>query len=333
MQRKDLTGQIFHKLTALQYGKSKYNPSRPNEEVTAWICLCECGNKKNILTSSLLSGNTKSCYECSYWRYKQQIQQLNNICGIYKIINPITNQEYIGSSVDIGSRLKRHCSDFKNGTKLRANKSFQKDWENHNHDKQLWEMICIKEFKNTEKELQKMMIEEAQLITSSKNVYNYIKISPEPKLSKKDKENFWNRVDKSQGENLCWNWIDDTNETTRYGHFYKRENNKTIKTYAHKLAYYLIKGQWVVGLCLCHTCDNTKCVNPKHLKPRSSRYNAQDRVNKDRHHKCKSRCTNEQLQEMKQMRMEGSTYSEIANRFNCSNTHIPWLFKKNNIDV
>lgn len=49
--RIDLTGRKFNKLTALEF----------LEETNEWICQCECGNKKRVLTGNLVSGNTKSC--------------------------------------------------------------------------------------------------------------------------------------------------------------------------------------------------------------------------------------------------------------------------------
>lgn len=51
----DLIGQKFRRLIVDKYiGKNKYGQS-------LWLCRCNCGNKKIIVGSSLLSGNTKSC--------------------------------------------------------------------------------------------------------------------------------------------------------------------------------------------------------------------------------------------------------------------------------
>ena len=52
---KDLTGQKFGRLTVLKYIKST-KTGKP-----IWLCECDCGNKKEILGESLLSGNTRSC--------------------------------------------------------------------------------------------------------------------------------------------------------------------------------------------------------------------------------------------------------------------------------
>lgn len=49
-KRLDLRGKVFGRLTAFSiYDKEK------------WNCICECGNKKKIITDHLVSGHTKSC--------------------------------------------------------------------------------------------------------------------------------------------------------------------------------------------------------------------------------------------------------------------------------
>lgn len=50
----DLTNQKFGKLTAI-----KRAPSRSNK--TYWLCLCECGNTKEIQTTHLTTGAISSC--------------------------------------------------------------------------------------------------------------------------------------------------------------------------------------------------------------------------------------------------------------------------------
>ena len=51
----DLIGKKFERLIVLERAK---HGSRHD---TSWLCLCDCGNKKNIGGSALKSGNTKSC--------------------------------------------------------------------------------------------------------------------------------------------------------------------------------------------------------------------------------------------------------------------------------
>jgi hypothetical protein len=56
---KDLTGEKYGKLTVKAYIGKKNNNN-------AWLCLCDCGNEKVILSNNITSGHTKSC-GCSYY--------------------------------------------------------------------------------------------------------------------------------------------------------------------------------------------------------------------------------------------------------------------------
>lgn len=52
---KDITGQKFGRLTAL-YRLRNYHDTH-----TYWLCMCECGNFKEVYLGSLTSGATTSC--------------------------------------------------------------------------------------------------------------------------------------------------------------------------------------------------------------------------------------------------------------------------------
>jgi len=54
----NLIGYQFGKLKVIEEA-TKYK-SKSNER-TRWICKCKCGNTKEIVSTSLTSGNTKSC--------------------------------------------------------------------------------------------------------------------------------------------------------------------------------------------------------------------------------------------------------------------------------
>ena len=55
----DLTGQKFNKLTVLEFGYAKQQPS--GRIYYFWKCQCECGNIKYVSTKGLRHGGTKSC--------------------------------------------------------------------------------------------------------------------------------------------------------------------------------------------------------------------------------------------------------------------------------
>lgn len=60
MLRKDLTGQKFGRLTAIEPG-SPAKIGKKRKHRTTWICECECGNRITVMTSNLLRGNSTSC--------------------------------------------------------------------------------------------------------------------------------------------------------------------------------------------------------------------------------------------------------------------------------
>jgi len=52
---KDLTGQVFSRLTVLERTEERIG------ELVMWRCRCECGNEKNAASSFLISGSVRSC--------------------------------------------------------------------------------------------------------------------------------------------------------------------------------------------------------------------------------------------------------------------------------
>lgn len=54
--KKDLTGQVFDRLTAIAPTEK-----RSNNGSVIWHCECQCGNKKQVEVSGLTSGNVRSC--------------------------------------------------------------------------------------------------------------------------------------------------------------------------------------------------------------------------------------------------------------------------------
>ncbi len=78
-------------------------------------------------------------------------------------------------------------------------------------------------------------------------------------------------------ETGCWNW-------SRYvqsgGYGQVRFGNKQIT--AHRASYLVFKGEFCRKLCVCHTCDNPRCVNPEHLFLGTTKDNNDDSRNKGR---------------------------------------------------
>ncbi len=149
-----------------------------------------------------------------------------------------------------------------------------------------------------------------------------IKVIPNHALTRKDrirscgcsrddysKKIFESNYDKSPG---CWNWKGVVG-SRGYG---KIGTNKT----AHREAYKYTYGNIPNGMQICHTCDNRKCVNPAHLFLGSIGDNMKDKVSKNRQAKGSqigaSVLTEEQVLEIRKMRIAGNEYQVIADHFN-----------------
>lgn len=99
------------------------------------------------------------------------------------------------------------------------------------------------------------------------------------KLNPKQEASYWSRVSKT-GSDECWKWNPGTPlKPGKYGSF--RVGKTTIS--AHRVSWMMQNNRLLESdIYVCHTCDNTHCVNPSHLFPGTALDNALDKVRKGR---------------------------------------------------
>lgn len=106
------------------------------------------------------------------------------------------------------------------------------------------------------------------LIASGQNVYM---LNGTPR---KNKLNFWDNVKKGRN---CWEWTGSKN-----GHSPKHQYGTFANQRAHRYVYEMEIGEIPNGMCVLHRCDNTLCVNPRHLFTGTQTDNINDMIKKGR---------------------------------------------------
>jgi len=76
----------------------------------------------------------------------------------------------------------------------------------------------------------------------------------------------------------CWNW-NRAIDSSGYGavKYCGKKHN------VHRLVWMLLHDNLEKGICVCHKCDNRKCINPDHLFIGTQSDNMKDCVNKGRY--------------------------------------------------
>ena len=98
----------------------------------------------------------------------------------------------------------------------------------------------------------------------------------------------------------------------------RREMNRKV-TRAHRFSFFIANN--TLPELVMHTCDNPRCVNPKHLKAGTDYLNSLDKCKKGRQY---SKHTEETIQEIRKLYESGKhTQAELCRKYNinCSCMH------------
>jgi len=138
-----------------------------------------------------------------------------------------------------------------------------------------------------------------------------------PRLTRKQLIRFWAKVCiKNQDE--CWEWVAGKNSSG-----YGRVSLNHQSFGAHRVSYFLRYQKDPGELCVCHTCDNPKCVNPSHLWLGSFKDDMQDMTKKGRGripHLKGSQCgasklTDQQVLDIRAYHVQGTSQRALSRQY------------------
>ena len=135
-------------------------------------------------------------------------------------------------------------------------------------------------------------------------------------------------VDRSGGADACWPWTRGRS-SDGYGRIYPG-GGATVALTAHRVAYELEHGVEVPNdMEVLHACDNPPCCNPAHLSVGTHAQNMAEMAERGRSIKGarnpRRKVTDEQIEQMLEMKRGGARNVDIGERFGVSGPHVSKL--------
>lgn len=140
-------------------------------------------------------------------------------------------------------------------------------------------------------------------------------------------DRFWEKVDR-KSEDECWEWVGCRHWKWGYGHL--RIGKRAVAS--HRVSWELHYGNIPDGLCVCHTCDNPPCVNPKHLFLGTVADNNMDKKLKGRQDERgekngRAKLRSEDVVNIRKFHKDGMTFASLGRMFGVNSVTISYICK------
>lgn len=123
-------------------------------------------------------------------------------------------------------------------------------------------------------------------------------------------ERFWKNTERSEGD--CMEW---QGAIGSHGYGTARYPGGKVDA-AHRVAWFLSRGEKApTGKFVCHSCDNRRCVNPKHLWLGTPSENTKDAIAKGRFKLPNVKLTESEVRRIRKLYTKGITQAELSRMF------------------